>query len=92
MAELKYNQPAIVIPDDTFGYGKHRGRTIDYILQHDPTYIRWCLEQEQFVLSGPLEMEYMKKSRLGPIPDTNIRRMLLNTPKKKSDTLTIDDL
>lgn len=30
--------------DFKLNFGKYRGRTIDEILDEDPTYIRWCID------------------------------------------------
>ncbi len=39
-------------------FGKHKGKTIDEVLEEDPTYIRWCLENiDWFKLSEEDEKE-----------------------------------
>ena len=34
------------------GFGKHKGKTVEEILEDNPTYIRWCINNiETFVMS-----------------------------------------
>lgn len=31
---------------DTFGFGKHKGKTARWVIEHDPQYILWCDQQK----------------------------------------------
>lgn len=36
------NYPANL--EDKLDFGKHKGKSIDWILDNEPTYIEWCIE------------------------------------------------
>ena len=41
---LMKNQNKTINLKDKLNFGKHEGRFIEEILEEEPTYIRWCIE------------------------------------------------
>jgi len=39
--------------DYEFGFGKYRGYSYAYVLNHDPAYIEWLVDQGNFALDEP---------------------------------------
>lgn len=36
--------------DSVFAFGKHKDDTVDRVLDCEPSYVEWCVEQRIFVL------------------------------------------
>lgn len=36
------NYPATI--SDTFDFGKHKGKTVEEVIDEEPTYIEWCID------------------------------------------------
>lgn len=38
-------------------FGKHKGKTVEQVLNNDPTYIRWCLKNVDFFEMSKVDIE-----------------------------------
>ena len=51
--------------DSLLGFGKYRGNTVKKVLNHDPSYITWCLESIEWFDMSDQDREYVfKKSKV----------------------------
>ena len=50
--------------DDELSFGKYKGKTVEEVLEDDPTYLRWCLENvPSFVVDDVLHDAIMSACR-----------------------------
>lgn len=45
--------------ETTLGFGKYRGWTVDQVLDENPGYISWCLDQRIFALDDDADEALM---------------------------------
>lgn len=38
--------------EDVLTFGKHKGKTVEYVIEHYPKYVNWCLDNEIFDLTS----------------------------------------
>lgn len=50
-----------IITGNVFHFGRHDGRSVDYVIQKDPNYCVWLIKNDVLGNVGPLKEEFMAK-------------------------------
>lgn len=50
-----YRRPPITDPKWTLPFGKHKGKTIEWLMDYDPQYLQWALDKEMLELDHILQ-------------------------------------
>lgn len=44
--------------DHVLGFGKHKGRSVAFLMDAEPEYLQWCIDNEVLSLSPSLQDEF----------------------------------
>ncbi len=53
-----YRRPPITDREWVMPFGKHKGKTIAYLMDADPQYLAWCIERDMIELDHILLDEF----------------------------------
>lgn len=53
-----YKRPPITDRNWTMPFGKFKGYTIEYLMDAEPMYLKWCIDNEILTLSVSLQDEF----------------------------------